>query len=256
MYKIINIKKIFYLIIVIFLFNCNNKNSKIVNISVKVDGMDSTEVYLLKIKDNRPEYIDTTKVVKGRFNISTKMEYEDFRLLEFKDIPRKPIIAFIGGGDNIKIITHKDSLGLGKENITGSENHDLYKYLMNVLKETQTQVKKLVDEYQNLNNKENKKRSDEIKEEFNKLNNEKNEAIFHFVEKHTDNVISAWALLYLVQSKDNNKIKELYNSFTDKVKDSEHGINLIKKVNMMTKYLESQKETKQDSIKTKQDSIK
>ena len=67
------------------------------------------------------------------------------------------------------------------------------------------------------------------------------------MQEHNSSILSGWALLYLVQEQDNSKVKELYNGLTDRVKDSGYGINLKQKIDMMTKYLESEK-TKQDSL--------
>ena len=131
MFKITKMERAFALVVAVLLFNC--KNSDVVNISGEVEGIDSTQAYLLEIGDSGPNYMDTIDVVNGKFHFSTKMDHEDFRLVEFKDFLRRPIVVFVGLGDDVKIKTHKDSLGLGRDPVVGSENHDLYRSLIDRL---------------------------------------------------------------------------------------------------------------------------
>ncbi len=115
------------LIILSFLFSCDNSsdNSETFEVKVAINGLEDSKVYL---RDFRWNVLDSTNSVNGVFSFSGIMESPSLGFVAIDGRDRDRIALFLENSD-IQVYSHSDSLPFAR--IEGSKSHSLYeKYIL------------------------------------------------------------------------------------------------------------------------------
>lgn len=205
------------------------------SISGKAEGIENGKmVYVSEVKElnQRPARIDSTSIENGKFELDlADVENSNLSALEVEGV--NGMVLFISENENIDFTIYKDSIQASKKK-GGKENELLNEYL---------------EHYQAINKEGNKlgaemraayQSKDSTKLETLKATQKEiidNDKLFkmQIAEENKDSFISIMAIMDLLRSQqpDIKKIKELYGSLSEDVKNTPYGEMIGKQLETM-----------------------
>ena len=205
------------------------------SISGKAEGIENGKmVYVSEVKElnQRPARIDSTSIENGKFELDlADVENSNLSALEVEGV--NGMVLFISENENIDFTIYKDSIQASKKK-GGKENELLNEYL---------------EHYQAIN-KEGNKLGAEMRAAYQSKDSTKletlqatqkeiidNDKLFkmQIAEENKDSFISIMAIMDLLRSQqpDIKKIKELYGSLSEDVKNTPYGEMIGKQLETM-----------------------
>jgi peroxiredoxin len=204
------------------IFACHSTKDEF-SIKGTIAGVETGKVYLQKLVDGRPQSIDTSDVVDGKFAFKGKMQLPDIRILRLNEQDYFAQV-FLDNSD-VKIVASKDSLRATK--ITGSKTQDIFKEYLTELDRMNKDVEKLQKQYQDAMSKGN---MDEAKKaEIDYTATMDNMKVFtkNFVKQHNNSVVSAYlTLVQLAPQLEGAELDSITAKFPAEISQSEYVIKL------------------------------
>ncbi|HEY3373325.1 MAG TPA: TlpA disulfide reductase family protein [Prolixibacteraceae bacterium] len=210
------------LVVALTIFACHSTKDEF-SIKGSIAGVETGKVYLQKIVDGRPQNIDTTDVVDGKFAFKGKMELPDIRLLRLND--QDYLAQLFLDNSDVKVVANKDSLRATK--ITGSPSQDIFQKYLKELEHMNKGVAKLQQSYQSAiasgNVEEAKKDSIDY------IATIENMKVFtkNFVKENNNSVVSAYlTLVQLAPQLSEAELDSIAAKFPAEISKSEYVIKL------------------------------
>lgn len=226
-----------YIILGIFSFSllvsCNNNKA---DFSAQIDGLpDQTNVYISKLgKNNQPVPLDTVQIQQGTFQLNIEEgEPQQINMIKIAGVDNN--LFFVGEDDPIEAILYRDSLRSSK--IKGGKHNQLLMEYMDTLK---IKSKKMYD----LSNNMRQAMMEQDRESYMSLkkqqdNFQKEDIDFRkkIASENPNSIVAALSLSDLMSGKKipNKEIKEIYEDFSDEVKDHTLGKLLKENIAKMSK---------------------
>ncbi|SFN80643.1 Peroxiredoxin [Bizionia echini] len=217
------IKKLMLLALIILVASCKNEVTKegyVLNgfIDSSVDG----KTMRLRNADlNNVTFVDSTIIKDGKVTFTGKVDSPDLYLLSIDGVPGgMPIVL---ENENISIQFYKDSLQSSK--VTGSHENDIFKVFKDISDPIRAKNQAMGQEFMAARTAGDTAKMKTIQEEFQKIVDNGNLENLEAIKKHNDVVTSAAILENLIKTKgiEMAKAQELYDNFTDPVKNSRIG---------------------------------
>ena len=216
--------------LLISLTACNQieKNTFVLNGTTNLP--DGKRIFLIQANANgQPSTIDTATVANGQFNFSGSVAQIDvnFLLVEGQQLNS----AFIVEEGNIEVKLLQESLA--EMDLSGtSSNEDLYFYR----KETKTfanDMNAIVAEIQSANALGDNLLVQDLQQQYTVLQEKLVDYEKNFIKTKTDSYISALILERFLKQKTlaRNEVKEIFDTFSDRIRSSKSGINVSNVVN-------------------------
>lgn len=115
-------RKLFlFLVIAIFVISCTDKKN--LNVSGRVEGVESGTIYLQKFRNKFYFVIDSTKIVNGKFTFSKNVQLPEIYGLSLDTLKGSFLVFF---DENPATVVLDSSRNYRNTSITGSKLHDLY----------------------------------------------------------------------------------------------------------------------------------
>ena len=223
---------------VLILSSCGNKNSKSdanASIDGTVAGLDEATAKLIKYEGREAKTIDSTPVKEGHFQIKAKVDKPEMFYLTVSGVPSDmPLI--LEPGSNIKVdvdITHMRKSTVVSKGL----NKKLYDYF-DELKLFSDKQQKLGKLYQAAQNKANEEEKTKIINRYYNIDDERHEYEYKVIEDNKDNLVGAMIFEKVTYDKaepNYNKLKKIYESFPQEIKNMPNVKNAIQIVNQKSK---------------------
>jgi len=221
--KNMKMKNILYLVFIVMMSCSTDNPTTTYTIKGDVTNLKDDLIYA-KIEGSEPVYLDTIKVVDGKFDFTTpKLKENDFRFLIPISNQKEFIKIFVDNSD-LNIKGSSDSLSF--VTISGSENHTLYDKLMKEYEAIDKESQLLGLELQMARNDEDGVSATNIQEKLYENEDKKPKLFIDFAKSNPNSNVSAWALLQIVPFVEYNQIAPVYDSLSDEVKASKYSRNL------------------------------
>ncbi len=223
---------------ILVLSSCGDKKTKSdtnVIIDGTVAGIDDATAKLIKYEGRNAQTLDSAKVKEGHFQIKVKVDKPEMVYLTVSGVPSNlPLI--VEPGSNIKVdvdITHMRNSSVLSEGL----NKKLYDYF-DQLKLFNDKQEKLVKLYQAAQNKATEAEKTKIINRYYNIDDERHEYEYKVIKDNKDNLVGAMIFEKLTFDKAEpnfNKLKKLYESFPQEIKDLPNVKNAIQIVNQKAK---------------------
>ena len=182
--------------------------------------------------DGRPQSIDTTDVVDGKFTFKGKMELPDIRILRLNE--QDYFAQLFLDNSNVKVIAKKDSLRSTK--IIGSPSQDIFQIYLTELERMNKQVAELQEKYQAAMSRGNADEAKKAEIDFTAMTENMKFFTKNFVKEHNTSVVSAYiTLMGLASQIDGAELDSIASKFPPEISKSEYVIQLKKMVDEMKK---------------------
>ena len=217
------IKKLMLLAFIILVASCKNEETKegyVINGSIdkSMDG----KTFILRNADTQNSTVADSSVVKdGKVTFTGKVDAPDLYVMSIDGMPGgMPIIL---ENENISIQFYKDSLQ--SSSVTGSHENDIFKVFKDVSDPIRAKNQAMGQEFMAARTAGDTAKMKTIQEEFQKIVDAANQKNIDIIKKHNDVVTSAAFLENMIKNKaiDITEAQELYDNFTDPVKNSRIG---------------------------------
>ncbi len=222
-----NILLAFGLVNLIFITSCNSEPGSYL-ISGNIDTKDGLNIYrIVSDGNNQARIVDSAKIEKNKFL--------------FKGTALKPSISFlrvenynfnlpviIEEGD-IKVKIFKDNLGSSK--IYGTPSNDHFTVYKNETRDFVKAIDEIRSEIQLAAQNGDKSLTTELQNDYNTVQEQIYEYEIKFIKSNLDSYLSIILLERFAANKkvlSNNEIKEIFDSFTQRIKNSDKGVELKK----------------------------
>jgi len=183
------------LVFILTVFSCQSAKDKF-SIKGTIAGVETGKVYLQKIVDGRPQSIDTSDVVAGKFSFKGKMELPDIRLLKLNE--QDYFGQLFLDNSNVKVVAQKDSLRSTK--ITGSPSQDIFQIYLTELERINKDIAKLQAKYQAAMSKANVDEAKKAEIDGTALMDNMKVFTKNFVKEHNKSVVAAYIALVQLSS--------------------------------------------------------
>jgi len=210
------------LVLALTVFSCQSSKDEF-SIKGTIAGVETGKVYLQKMVDGRPQSIDTTDVVDGKFAFTGNMELPDIRLLRLNE--QDYFGQLFLDNSNVKVVANKDSLRNTK--ITGSPSQDIFQLYLTELERMNKDIVKLQEKYQTAMSKGNDDEAKKAEIDYTaKIDNMK---VFtkNFVKEHNKSVVAAYiALVQLSTQIEGAELDSIVSKFPAEIAKSEYVIKV------------------------------
>ena len=215
------------------LVSCNTQD----NLTIKgnIAGLESGNLIVAKIENNRPTNIDTVEVKGGKFAYSEKMENAEFRLFLLESDKQKGMFIYVGN-DNVTLEGNVDSLD--KADIKGSKSNDLYTGLIKDFTKVQEEKGELYQEAQMAQMQKDSIKLESLKDAIDQNAKKGENVVYDFAKANSSDALAAWSINTLVQNFDYEKVNPIYEGFSQEVKDSQYGKDLGDRLTKLAKLAE------------------
>ncbi len=223
------LRKFLAVSIIILTFSCNKEKTTgfVINGTINASA-NGKKVTLIKADMKNQELLDSTTVTNGKLVLDGLVETPDIYVLSIEGVNGKmPIVV-----ENTEMTISFDTDTLLNSQITGSKENDVLKEFLELSKPLQKKNMSLAGEFRAAQSEGDTVKMKELRETFNTLLEETNEKNIALIEKHNDKVTSAAFLDNLLTTKaiETKKAQEIYNSYTDDVKNSRLGKSINEKI--------------------------
>jgi len=229
-------KKFFVLsVLILFVFAaCHNKSGRY-RISGEIAGVDSGKVYLFKAGIGKaPVVEDTADVVNGFFKMEGNAgKQATFHLLRLDK--KKYFAEFFLEEGKTEINAYKDSL-INTTKISGSRETEIFNIFLKELSSLQQKMNKYKQEYQTAASKGNQQDMDRIQADFQASSDNMIVYTKNFIRENNSSVVAPFILYnQLASSLDYKQLKELTDTLSPELKDSEYMSKLDEILNKKAK---------------------
>ena len=209
--------KRFILLLFVFLSAqaCSNNSTFLLDATTNHD--DGKKVYLIKVgSDNSPNAVDSTEVIEGKFSFTDSILVPEMHYVYFENERENLPVILEPGKINIRV--YKDSMRTSK--ITGTKsNEDFEKYM----KETNPfyiELNKIQLEIRSASVSRDSIISSDLNDQFQLMRSKLTNYELEFMDVNNDSYISSLILqrMLMQQEIELKKAEELYNNFTDLIK--------------------------------------
>jgi len=188
-----------------------------------VAGVETGKVYLQKLVDGKPETIDTTDIVGGKFTFNGKMEMPDLRFLRLNE--QDYFAQFFLDNSRLTITANKDSLQ--KTIITGSPTQDIFQIYVTEMEKLNKEVMALRGKYQNAMATGNTNEADKANIDYQAMIDNNKVFTKNFIKEHPGSVVSAFITIsQMIEQLDDAELETITNSFTPEIASSEYVVKL------------------------------
>ena len=223
-------KKVISILIIIFIFSsCQKESTKSSEDIYFIKGhiselTDKTKVLLKKQENGTTINIDSTFSENGQFEFSGNIASPEMFGVFIDSIPGG-IYPLVENG-TITIKAHKDSLY--KAEISGTELNNELNTFKKGSKKIVDKINDLFPEFQKARAENDVDRIDQINSEMKAINDENTAYSLNYAKKNPDSFISAMILQSLLRMPEMNpeKAQEIFNNFSDEVKESSFSKNI------------------------------
>jgi thiol-disulfide isomerase/thioredoxin len=202
----------------------------------QIEGVeDQTEVYLSGLsKNNQPVPIDTTIVQNGSFKFDlVEGEPQQINVIRIDGV--RGNMFFVKENELLKATLYKDSLRRSK--VEGGVNNQLFMSYMDSLQNMSNNIRNVSLEMQKAMANQDREAYMDLRDEQKAI--QENDIKFRkaFAENNPNSVVAALALSDLLSTKKvpNQELMEIYNGFSDEVKDHSLGKILIERLAKLSK---------------------
>ncbi|HAH24676.1 MAG TPA: alkyl hydroperoxide reductase [Prolixibacteraceae bacterium] len=210
------------LILALTIFACHSKKDEF-SIKGSIAGVETGKVYLQKLVDGRPQSIDTTDLVDGKFAFKGKMELPDIRILRLND--QDYFAQLFLDNSDVKVVASKDSLRATK--ITGSASQDIFKEYLTEVEHMNKGVAKLQQSYQSAMASGNLDQAKKDSIDYNATMDNMKVFTKNFVKEHNKSVVSAYlTLVQLAPQLEPAELDSIITHFPPEISKSEYVIQL------------------------------
>ncbi|TYB79747.1 TlpA disulfide reductase family protein [Bizionia myxarmorum] len=225
------IKKLMLLAFVVLAVSCkNNETKEGYVITGSIDkAVDGKTVRLRNADLNNSFFVDSTVVKDGKLTFTGAVESPDLYVITIDGmVGGTPIVL---ENKDITIEFYKDSLQSSV--VKGSHENDIFQVFKKISDPIRAKNETMGQAYMAARNTGDTIQMTAIQDEFKKIVDEGNAKNLEAIKKHNDVVTSAAILENLVQTKgiDLDKAQELYENFTEPVKNSRIGKSIAAIVN-------------------------
>lgn len=188
-----------------------------------IAGVETGKVYLQKLVDGKPQGIDTTDVVDGKFTFTGKMEIPDIRILRLND--KDYFAQFFLENANLDIQANKDSLR--KTKITGSPTQDILQIYITEMEKLNKEVIVLQKKYQAAISSGNENEAEKANIEYQAMMDNNKVYTKNFVKENSGSVVSAYiALIQLANQVEADELDSIASRFTPEISNSEFVVKI------------------------------
>jgi hypothetical protein len=216
-----------------FLISCSEDKA---DFSAQIEGLpDQTNVYLSKLgKNNQPVPLDTVQIKQGSFQVNLeKGEPQQINMIKISGVEGN--LFFVNEDVSIEAILYRDSLRSSKI-MGGKHNQLLMKYMDTLKAKSQKMYNLSADMRQAMMDKDQATYTS-LRQKQKDYNNEDIEFRKKVATDNPNSIIAALALSDLMSGKKlpNKEVKDIYENFSDEVKDHTLGKLLKENIAKMSK---------------------
>jgi len=227
-------KIIFVFVSLVVLAACGEKGKKHQDYNVTIDGtavgIDEADVKLITYKGTQPVTLDSVKMKEGHFKIGAKIDKPQLAFLRVSGIPSDlPLI--LEPGSNIKVDLNKEHIRKSAV-LSQGLNKKFFDYLDEV-REFRAKQDRLAKLYQAAQQKGTPAEQTNILNKYYAIDDEKHEFEYKFIEENKDNLVGGLvyeAVAYDRAEPNFNKLAQIYESFSDEIKELPNVKNAYKNV--------------------------
>ncbi len=211
----------------------NKKENKDANVTIEgtVMGVEHPVVKLVKYDGTKPVTLDSTEVKDGHFVLKAKVDKPELAYVTIDGVPSDlPLILEKNAHIKVDVdITHMRNSSV----LSTGLNKKLYEYF-DELKLFGDKQQKLAKLYQAAENKANEEEKSKIINRYYNLDDERHKFEYKFIENNKDNLVGAMIFEKMAfdRAEPNfNKLKELYESFPEDIKNlpnTKNAYNVVK----------------------------
>lgn len=205
------------------------------NLEGNITGFENSKLLVSKIENNQPVAIDTVAVDSlGKFTYTEKLSEESIRLFSSMANPRLAFVTFLG---NDKVTVLGSSENIREVEVSGSKSQDLYNDLMASIKSNQEEKNNLYQEANVAYSQNDSLKLESLKDAIEQNDKKLFNILYDFAEKNNSSLISPIVLNNFIDSKnfDPAKASKIYESYSQEIKNSTHGVELAKKIENTSK---------------------
>ena len=215
------------------LISCNKDKA---DFSAQVDGVeDKTKVYISKLgKNNQPVPLDTAQVKQGSFQVNIEEgEPQQINMIKIDGVESN--LFFVNEDEPIEAILYKDSLRSSK--IMGGKHNELLMKYMDTLKAKSQKMYDLSTDMRQAMMDQDQATYMSLRKKQDAYNKEDIAFRKKVASNNPNSIIAALALSDLMSGKKlpNKEVKDIYESFSDEVKDHTLGKLLKENIAKMSK---------------------
>ncbi len=217
---------------VLLLASCGSKGNKDFNANIDgtAPGIDKTFAKLITYEGTKPQTLDSVEIKEGHFKLGAKVDKPELAYLHVVGVPSDlPLI--IEPDSNIKVDI--DKLHMRKSSVISQGlNKKLYDYF-DQLKLFSDKQQKLGKLYQAAQNKASEKEKNEIINRYYNIDDERHNYEYKTIGENKDNLVGAMIFEKLAFDRaepNYNKLKKLYEQFSQEIKDLPNTKNAYKVV--------------------------
>jgi len=215
------------------LIACNKTKA---DFSAQVDGLeDNTKVYISKLgKNNQPVPLDTVQVKQGSFQVDIEEgEPQQINMIKIDGVESN--LFFVNDNEPIEAILYKDSLRSSK--IMGGKHNELLMKYMDTLKAKSKKMYDLSTDMRQAMMDQDQATYMSLRKKQDAYNKEDIAFRKKVASNNPNSIIAALALSDLMSGKKlpNKEVKDIYESFSNEVKDHTLGKLLKENIAKMSK---------------------
>jgi len=193
-------------------------------------GMDEAGVKLVTYEGQKPKTIDSVTMKEGHFVVGAKVDKPQLAFLQVSGIPSDlPLI--LEPGSDIKVDLNREHIRKSAV-LSKGLNKKFFDYLDEV-REFRKKQERLAKLYQAAQQKGTAEEQTNILNRYYGIEDEKHDFEYKFIEENKDNLVGGLvfeAVAYDRSEPNYNKLAQLYDSFTDEVKQLPNVKNAYKNV--------------------------
>ena len=204
--------------------------------SAQIDGLpDLTNVYLSKLgKNNQPIPLDTVQIQQGKFQLNIEDgEPQQINMIRIDGVESN--IFFVNEDEPMEGILYKDSLRSSR--IIGGDNNKLLMSYMDTLRATSKKMYDLSNEMRQAMMEQERESLATMQSQQRIYQEEDIEFRKKVASSNPNSIIAALSLSDLMSGKKlpNTEVKEIYENFSDEVKDHTLGKLIKENISRMSK---------------------
>ncbi len=256
-------KKIFYLLFIIFLnFSCNSDKKNLWEIQGELTNSNDETIFLKHLKNEKIVIFDSTKITNGKFHFKDTSSKSEYLFLEISQFNNTPLLI----EPNNKLIFKSDAKNLKNYDAKGSKNIELVCELNSSYNELLEKLDTFFTVYEkklSVKKVDSVKTIKEFKDSLDIFIKKHQDYLINFVEKNINSPSSYFALMQRIDEKINffsinehiDLLKKVDKSLYEKYKDFDLAKNLH---NFLMRYemMEEQKQASQRAEEDKKNPIK
>jgi thiol-disulfide isomerase/thioredoxin len=224
---------IFTLFATVILVSCNKDET---GFTASIDGVaDSTNVYVSKLgKNNQPVPLDTVQVMQGSFSFNMPQEEpQQINMIKIDGVAGN--LFFVYEKEPIKATLYKDSLR--SSIVTGGKHNKLLMSYMDTLKSNAMKMRDIQLEMRTAMSEQDREKYMSLRDEQKELEEKDLEFRKEVATENKNSIIAALSLSDLMGGKKipNTEIKDIYDSFSNEVKDHTLGRLINENIAKMSK---------------------